>query len=81
MEMGDFQGRITMMIHLTLELNQKWVLFANSKDFTKGMMPPALDVPGSELDDAQEEIGSEDEENNYYSMGGDGFDYFNERED
>ncbi|MEN2414765.1 hypothetical protein [Flavobacterium mesophilum] len=26
-----------------------------------------LDVPGSELDDEQEEIGSEDEENNYYS--------------
>ncbi|NGM66745.1 hypothetical protein [Sphingobacterium sp. SGR-19] len=30
-----------------------------------------LDVPGSELDDAEEEIGSEDEENNYYSLGGD----------
>ena len=30
-----------------------------------------LDVPGSELDDNQEEIGSEDEENNYYSLGGD----------
>ena len=30
-----------------------------------------LDIPGSELDDQQEEIGSEDEENNYYSVGGD----------
>ena len=30
-----------------------------------------LDVPGAELDDAQEAIGSEDEENNYYSLGGD----------
>ena len=30
-----------------------------------------LDVPGSELDDADEDIGSEDEENNYYSIGGD----------
>ncbi len=30
-----------------------------------------LDVPGSELDDAEEKIGSEDEENNYYSLGGD----------
>ena len=30
-----------------------------------------LDVPGSELDDQQESIGSEDEENNYYSLGGD----------
>jgi len=30
-----------------------------------------LDVPGSELDDEQEDVGSEDEENNYYSIGGD----------
>ena len=30
-----------------------------------------LDVPGSELDDEMEAIGSEDEENNYYSIGGD----------
>jgi hypothetical protein len=29
-----------------------------------------LDVPGSELDDQQESIGSEDEENNSYSLGG-----------
>mgnify|MGYP003583906463 CR=1 FL=1 len=28
-----------------------------------------LDVPGAELDDQQEDIGSEDEENNYYSEG------------
>ena len=27
-----------------------------------------LDVPGSELDDAQEDIGNEDEENNYHSL-------------
>ena len=30
-----------------------------------------LDVPGSELDDSDEAIGEEDEENNYYSVGGD----------
>ena len=30
-----------------------------------------LDVPGSELDDESEDIGSEDEENNYYSRGQD----------
>lgn len=29
-----------------------------------------LDVPGSELDDDNEDIGEEDEENNYYSLGG-----------
>lgn len=27
-----------------------------------------LDIPGSEIDDEQEEIGSEDEENNFYSL-------------
>ncbi len=30
-----------------------------------------LDVPGAELDDDNELIGEEDEENNYYSLGGD----------
>jgi hypothetical protein len=30
-----------------------------------------LDVPGAELDDRNESIGSEDEENNPYSLGGD----------
>jgi len=33
-----------------------------------------LDVPGAELDDQDEEIGEEDEENNYYSLGGDNHD-------
>jgi hypothetical protein len=33
-----------------------------------------LDVPGAELDDADEKIGEEDEENNYYSLGGDDHD-------
>jgi hypothetical protein len=30
----------------------------------------SMDVPGSEDDDADEAIGNEDEENNYYSLGG-----------
>ena len=33
-----------------------------------------LDIPGAELDDEMENIGSEDEENNYYSLGGDDHD-------
>jgi len=33
-----------------------------------------LDVPGSEDDDKNEDIGEEDEENNYYSLGGDAHD-------
>lgn len=36
-----------------------------------GIADEQLDIPGSELDDATEEIGEEDEENNYYSLGGD----------
>lgn len=43
----------------------------NEKGFDDDMSGADLDVPGSELDDQQENIGSEDEENNYYSLGGD----------
>ena len=43
----------------------------NEKDFDKDVSGSDLDIPGSELDDDQENIGSEDEENNYYSLGGD----------
>lgn len=34
-------------------------------------MEDNMDVPGGELDDENEDIGEEDEENNYYSLGGD----------
>ncbi len=44
----------------------------NEKGFQDDMSGSDLDVPGSELDDQQESVGSEDEENNYYSLGGDG---------
>lgn len=43
----------------------------NEKNFNQDHSGNDLDVPGSELDDAQENIGSEDEENNLYSTGGD----------
>ena len=39
----------------------------NEKDYTNTQMGDDLDVPGAELDDENEEVGSEDEENNYYS--------------
>lgn len=39
-----------------------------------------LDIPGSELDDDMENIGSEDEENNYYSLGGDDHDDLEENQ-
>lgn len=39
----------------------------NTFNIDKDITGNDLDVPGSELDDEQEKIGSEDEENNYYS--------------
>lgn len=49
------------------ELNTKENLW-NENSFDKEQEGNDLDVPGSELDDTQENIGSEDEENNYYSQ-------------
>lgn len=43
----------------------------NEANFDQNHTGDDLDVPGSEADDAQEAIGEEDEENNYYSLGGD----------
>lgn len=52
---------------IKIEKNPTW----NEKDFNQDQSGKDLDVPGSELDDEQENIGSEDEENNGYSIGGD----------
>jgi hypothetical protein len=46
----------------------------NEKDFHTDLSGSDLDIPGAELDDEQEGIGNEDEENNYYSLGGDSHD-------
>lgn len=43
----------------------------NEKNFEEDETGNDLDVPGSEMDDEQENNGMEDEENNYYSIGGD----------
>lgn len=43
----------------------------NEKSINTDMTGEDLDVPGSELDDNDENEGEEDEENNYYSLGGD----------
>jgi hypothetical protein len=48
------------------------------KDAEEELTGDNLDVPGAELDDYQEFIGSEDEENNYYSLGGDNHDNLDE---
>ena len=41
----------------------------NERSFGEERSGDDLDVPGSELDDAMEKIGEEDEENNDYSLG------------
>lgn len=46
-------------------------LEGNIKRFKEDMTGEDLDVPGSEADEAKANSGSEDEENNYYSLGGD----------
>lgn len=43
----------------------------NEDSFKNNISPSDLDIPGGELDDADEKIGEEDEENNDYSLGGD----------
>lgn len=53
----------------------------NEKDFEDDLTGDDLDIPGAELDDSNEEIGEEDEENNYYSLGGDNHDDLEEAKD
>jgi len=43
----------------------------NNIAMNKASKAEDLDIPGTELDDEMENIGEEDEENNYYSLGGD----------
>ena len=62
----DFQALASEELHGTgddeILANRTWPVDFAGED---------LDVPGSEDDDAQEAVGSEDEENNSYSIGGD----------
>ncbi|MEZ7497823.1 hypothetical protein QO200_03635 [Flavobacterium sp. Arc3] len=66
---GDINPADITKKKIPVEINNEREL--NEKSFEEDMSGSDLDVPGSELDDAQEKIGSEDEENNYYSIGGD----------
>ena len=53
----------------------------NELSFAEDMSGDDLDVPGSEYDDEQEWIGSEDEENNYFILGGENHHDLDENED
>jgi hypothetical protein len=57
--------------NMTKELFEEDLLPGKRKPVSDPTLENDLDVPGSELDDANEMIGEEDEENNYYSIGGD----------
>ena len=46
----------------------------NEKSFNEDLVGDDLDVPGSDMEDEQENKGIEDEENSYYSLGGDNHD-------
>lgn len=43
----------------------------NEKDFSDDFSGSDLDIPGSEFDEIEEIVSIEDEENNYFSLGGD----------
>ncbi len=49
------------IIHPTIQKRGEW----NEKDYSNDLIGDDLDVPGSDFDDM------EDEENDYYSLGGD----------
>jgi hypothetical protein len=53
----------------------------NEKGFEDDLTGDDLDIPGAELDDSNEKIGEEDEENNYFSLGGDNHDDLEESKD
>ena len=61
------------------ETSEKYKIGENhEKDLENEFSGDDLDIPGAELDDDMEIIGSEDEENNYYSLGGDNHDNLEE---
>ena len=54
-----------------LKTPNKKVKSKNENNFDSNEFGSDLDIPGAELDDDEEKIGSEDEENNSYSIGAD----------
>jgi hypothetical protein len=59
------------LIHSGLENTDDDGAPLNETGMIEDMAGDDLDVPGASADDANESIGEEDEENNYYSLGGD----------
>lgn len=57
--------------NLSMDLRDDDDVFRDRPEEERDMAGEDLVVPGAELDDDSERIGSEDEENNLYSLGGD----------
>jgi len=68
---GIRAGNVNVEENTDFETGYKGADSIEELNFRKKHENSDLDVPGSELDDISEEIGEEDEENNYYSLGGD----------
>jgi hypothetical protein len=64
-----------------LPLNEEHPSNPNEAPVSFSALADNLDVPGAELDDSGESIGEEDEENNYYSIGGDNHNDLEEGQD
>ncbi len=60
--------------NLSMDLQDDDDVLRDRPEEERDMAGEDLVVPGAELDDNNEEIGSEDEENNLYSLGGDNHD-------
>ena len=58
--------------------NEKPNAILNEKNFKDDVTGEDLDIPGSEDDEKEVNAGSEDEENNFYSIGGDNSDSLEE---
>ncbi len=73
--LGDLDDVVKIVPGTEADVTKEDLLILGEKDGdfgrTEEYTGEELDVPGSEQDDADEEIGEEDEENNYYSLGGD----------
>ncbi len=64
---GELSHDSNTKIAEKIDLPDDW----HDHEFETDAAQSKLDVPGSDLDDKDEKIGEEDEENNYYSLGGD----------
>ena len=65
--LSDIDVEEKLIADIEEEKEEEW----NEKSADEMESGDDLDIPGAELDDLMEDVGSEDEENNYYSIGGD----------